>query len=199
MIRRYPSLSRFYLSRFHILAFLLVAGCATKTETTRYYLLSDPGLVPGSGLGQAVASDGQCAARAGVVTIAPYLQRTHIVLQSGTNELVPALQHRWSEPLDAGVSRLLGSCLGGNADAPYRANVTIDHLHGSTDGSVVLQAHWSINGGKTATGSEAANSSGSFSATLPQPVAGYDALVSTQRELVLGLCADIRAAVPGCQ
>jgi len=188
MIDRYLS-----LCTFSALVFLCVSGCATKTETTRYYLLSDPGLAVDSRLTQMAngADDGLCVARPGTVSIAPYLQRTHIVLQSGTNELVPALQHRWSEPLDAGVSRLLGSCLGGNADAPYRVDVTIDHLHGNTSGSVVLQAHWSTDGGKPA--------AGNFSATLPQPVAGYDALVSTQRELVLGLCADIRAALPGCR
>ncbi len=198
MIGRYSK-----LSKFCALLLLLVGGCASKTQATRYYLLSDPGLSTGSNLAQ-VASDVQCVARAGVVSIAPYLQRTHIVLQSGTNELVPALQHRWSEPLDAGISRLLGTCLGGNADAPYRADVTVDHLHGNTNGSVVLQAHWSINGGKPAVESAADASTqvpaaGNFSATLPQPVAGYDALVSTQRELVLGLCADIRAALPGCR
>ena len=177
-----------------ILGLFVLVGCASKTETTRYYLLSDPGLIAGQGLAL-TAVDGQCAVRIGTVAIAPYLQRTHIVLQSGENELVPALQHRWSEPLDAGVSRLLSNCLGGNADASHRAEVLVDHLHGNTNGSVVLQAHWSINGDVDSAQAPAA---GNFSATLPQPAAGYDSLVSTQRELVLGLCAEIRAAVPGC-
>lgn len=177
-----------------ILGLLVMGACASKTETTRYYLLSDPGLFPGQGLAQS-AADGQCDVRIGAVSIAPYLQRTHIMLQSGENELVPALQHRWSEPLDAGVSRLLSNCLGGNFDAAHRADVSVDHLHGNTDGSVVLQAHWSINGHADSAQTPAA---GNFSATLPQPAAGYDSLVSTQRKLVLGLCAEIRAALPGC-
>lgn len=189
-------MSAHFLNGGVFLLLILLTGCATKTETTRYYLLSDPGQ-------QQAALDGQCAARVSAVTIAPYLQRTHIVLQSGTNELVPALQHRWSEPLDAGVTRLLGSCLGGGVDAPHAARVTIDHLHGNTNGSVVLQAHWSVSGllssrGVAPESSETLPASGRYSATLPQPRAGYDALVSTQRELVLGLCADIRAALPSC-
>lgn len=176
-----------YLSLLLVLG--LTSACATKTETTRYYLLSDPAQV-------SLASDRQCSARVGAVSIAPYLQRTHIVLQSGANELIPALQHRWSEPMDAGVTRLLSGCLGGAADAPNRATVSIDHLHGSTDGSVVLQAQWAVSGETLASDTQA---SGSFSASLPQPRAGYDALVSTQRELVLLLCADIQAALPGCR
>lgn len=177
---------------YNLLILLLVLGltnaCATKTEATRYYLLSDPRLV-------GAPNDRQCSARVSAVSIAPYLQRTHIVLQSGANELIPALQHRWSEPLDAGVTRLLSSCLGGTADAPYRARISVDHLHGSTDGSVVLQAQWALSDNATAAETPA---SGSFSATMPQPRAGYDALVSTQRELVLLLCADIKAGLPSC-
>jgi uncharacterized lipoprotein YmbA len=156
--------------------------------------LSDPGLTS--------ASKGySCSAQVGSVTIAPYLQRTNIVLQRSANELIPALQHRWSEPLHAGVSRVLSSGLGGRSDAPYRVNVSVDHLHGNTDGSVVLQAQWSWSGttaGITAGLDTQTATAGSFSATLPQPRAGYDALVSTQRQLVLTLCADIRAALPRC-
>lgn len=176
------------------LALFFVSACATKTEATRYYLLSDPGQ-------SVVSPQSQCAVRLGSVAIAPYLQRTHIVLQSGSNELIPALQHRWSEPLDAGVRRLLSSCLRGHLDTPYSANVTIDHLHGNTAGTVVLQAHWSVSGlAPEVANQESASmpASGVYSGSQPQPQAGYDALVSTQRELVLGLCSAIQAAVPTC-
>ena len=186
--------SIFSITASALLALGLIGACATNTEATHYYLLSDPGLTS--------ASKGySCSAQVGSVTIAPYLQRTNIVLQRSANELIPALQHRWSEPLHAGVSRLLSSCLGGRSDAPYRVNVSVDHLHGNTDGSVVLQAQWSWSGttaGITAGLDTQTATAGSFSATLPQPRAGYDALVSTQRQLVLTLCADIRAALPRC-
>lgn len=168
----------------------LLSACSSATPATRYYLLSDPVVV-------GAALDGSCDVRLGETTIAPYLQRTHIMLQKGTNELVPALQHRWSEPLEAGVARLLDSCLGGGASATHSANVRIEHMHGSTDGAVVLQAQWSL----AAVGAAAEHSlpsAGRFSSRLPQDRAGYDSLVSTQRELVLQLCADIRAARPSC-
>jgi len=118
------------------------------------------------------------------------------MIQSGTNELVPAMQHRWSEPLEAGVSRLLARCLNSSGDSASSVRVQIDHLHGNTNGDVVLQARWSLKGqGPT---NLIAATEQQFSASLPQPVAGYDALVSTQRALVLELCTNIKAAVPSC-
>jgi len=165
-------------------------GCSSATPSTSYYLLSSPD--------QVASTDTSCGVKLGSATVAPYLQRTNIVLQSGTNELVPAVQHRWSEPLEAGVSRLLSRCLGGGGAADRKANVRIEHLHGNTNGTVVIQAKWSLLSG----GSEASDVSVAieeqFSASQPQPEAGYDSLVSTQRELVLELCADIKSAVSGC-
>lgn len=167
---------------------VLLFGCSTSTPATRYYLLTDPAQMN-------ALADSSCRAGFTGTRLAPYLQRSHIMLQSGTNELVPAIQHRWSEPLDAGISRLLSSCLGGDANASQSASVVIEHLHGSTDGQVVLQAQWVLRGGAEGTGG---TRSGRFSRTLEQPSAGYDSLVTTQRELVLGLCEDIRAALPSC-
>ncbi len=162
-----------------VVAAVLFVGCASTEVTTRYYLLSDPGQLAPPG-------EPACSVQLGSVAIAPYLQRTHIMLQTGSNELVPALHHRWSEPLDAGVARLLGQCLGGGARASQTARVEIDHLHGSADGEVVLQARWRLDGG-------VGSPEGRFSSTVSQASAGYDSLVSAQRELVLGLCSEIRA------
>lgn len=164
---------------------LVLWGCSSATPVTRYYLLSSPD--------QPSAEDTSCSIGVRSATVAPYLQRTHIVLQSGDNELVPAVQHRWSEPLEAGVRRLLSRCLDGGGPSEHKANVQIEHLHGSTDGRVVLQANWSLSAEPPVASIEE-----QFSASMPQPKAGYDALVSTQRELVLQLCADIKSAVPEC-
>lgn len=182
-----------------LIALMLVGGlaaCASKTPATRYYLLSNPDQVAsGPSL-----DEGSCQVQLGRATVAPYLQRTHIMLQTGQNELVPAMQHRWSEPLEAGVSRLLAQCLGGGDQASHKARVQIDHLHGNTAGKVVLQARWSLTGSRQ-TAQKAGLSATlerQFSGSAPQPAAGYDALVSTQRELVLRLCADIKSAAAEC-
>jgi len=168
-----------------VLITIALSGCSSATPVTRYYLLSSPD--------QPVAENGSCGLKIGSATVAPYLQRTHIILQSGTNELVPAVQHRWSEPLEAGVRRLLSRCLAGGAPSERKAHVRIEHLHGNTNGTVVIQANWSLSAEPPVATIEE-----QFSASMPQPEAGYDALVSTQRELVLQLCTDIKAAVPEC-
>ena len=162
---------------------LLLCGCSGKSPETRYYLLSDPtrSVPPASEF---------CGAELASVAVAPYLQRTHIVLQRGGNELVPALQHRWSEPLDAGVARLLRQCLSSGADARHRVRVLIDHLHGTDAGEVMLQASWTVAGEDSSTHQ--------YGAREAQRAAGYDALVSTQRDLVLSLCAEIRSSLPDC-
>ena len=173
--------------------FLLIItlwGCSSATPVTRYYLLSSPD--------QPAAEETSCSVKVGSATVAPYLQRTHIVLQSGANELVPAVQHRWSEPLEAGVRRLLSRCLGAGGPAERKAHVRIEHLHGNTDGTVVIQANWSLSSEPPVANIPVANIEEQFSASMPQPEAGYDALVSTQRQLVLQLCADIKSAVPEC-
>ena len=173
---------------FALLLVCVVSGCSSATPTTRDYLLSNPD--------QPSASDTSCNIRVGSATVAPYLQRTHIVLQNGTNELVPAVRHRWSEPLEAGVSRLLTRCLGNGGQSGHKANVHIDHLHGSTEGRVVIQARWSVSGVEAS--DVQAPVERQFTSSMPQPVAGYDALVSSQRALVLELCADIKSSVPDC-
>ena len=160
-------------------------GCSSSTPVTRYYLLSSPN--------QPAAEESSCGVKVGSVTVAPYLQRTHIVLQSGANKLAPAVQHRWSEPLEAGVRRLLSRCLGSGVPSERKANVRIEHLHGNTNGTVVIQANWALSAQPPMATVEE-----QFSTSKPQLEAGYDALVSTQRQLVLQLCADIKSAVPEC-
>jgi len=178
------------------LLFCSLLSCSSATPATRYYLLSKPN--------QLAATDTACSVQVGTTTVAPYLQRTHIMLQNGTNELLPAVQHRWSEPLEAGVRRLLARCLGGSAPTNRKANVQIEHLHGNTNGTVVIEARWALlssenrSENSSAPGAISALVERQFTASMPQPVAGYDALVSTQRALVLQLCADIKSAVPDC-
>ncbi len=173
----------------------LAAGCSNTLPETRYYLLTSPELQ--SSFDDSQKLDSACSVQLGGASVAPYLQRTHIMLHSGANELVPAMQHRWSEPIEAGVNRLLERCLGGGQQASHRATVRIDHLHGDTAGMVVLQAHWSLDQPHAAERG-VMPAEGEFHATVPQPVAGYDALVSTQRQLVLQLCAEIKASLPAC-
>ena len=77
-----------------------------------------------------------------------------------------------------------------------RVNVVLDHLHGNVDGTVVLQARWSSTGSSQVDAVQPLEDQ--FSARRPQSSAGYDALVSTQRALVLELCENIKASISSC-
>jgi uncharacterized lipoprotein YmbA len=174
-----------------------LGGCASSSTQTRYYLLTDPlgpdPLVPNV-IGPSMAISDQCGISLGKLSVAPYLQRSNLILQTATNEIVPATHHRWGEPIAAGITRLLGNCLAGNARADERhASISIDHFHGSERGEVVLQAHWVVEG------DEAVLTQHRFDVRMNQSTAGYDALVTTQRSLLLELCADILAKEPACE
>ncbi len=164
---------------------LTLIGCSNSTPSTRYYLLTDPFSTQPAAAG--------CAATVKSVTLSPYLQRNNIMLQTTANELVPAVQHRWSEPLQAGALRLLQQCLAGSdATRGVEIDVHIDHLHGSEAGNVVLQGHWQTRAGAGET------RKGRFDLRGAQSAGGYDALVAAHADLLRNACLDIRAALPDC-
>jgi uncharacterized lipoprotein YmbA len=43
----------------------------------------------------------------GPISVASYLARSEIVVRLASNEVAPALAHRWAEPLEAGLLRVL--------------------------------------------------------------------------------------------
>lgn len=160
------------------LLLLLLAGCIGQVPGTHYYLLSEP--FPETKRAQVTG----CGPTLGRVAVAPYLQRSSLVVQSASNEIVPASYHRWSEPIEAGITRVLSNCLVATPGAE-RVDIAIEHLHGTLSGEVVLQARW-----LTTTGTAA----GRVDAQIDQDAPGYDALVTSQRRLLQQLCADIRQA-----
>ena len=165
------------MTRTGLMAGVLVVlmGCSTTMPETRYYLLSDPNLLP-------TPDARQCSIRLGQLSVAPYLKRDHLLVQTTATELVPANYHRWSEPLSAGASRLLSRCLGDGA-ARNTVDIEIQHLHGSVDGALVLDAVYVLG--------EARSRS---TARIELEGAGYPALVQAHREALLALCSDIHRA-----
>ncbi len=159
---------------------LCLGACSSSTPETRYYLLTNAMQPP-------TALERTCPVRIANVTLAPYLQRNNIIVQTAANELVPALQHRWSEPMQAGVARLMQRCINASADASASLTLTIDHLHGGESGVVVLQGQWQIiDGDNTKTER--------FDRRTNQSRDGYDALVKAQAQLLTELCQQVRSS-----
>lgn len=173
---------------------LLLAGCTATIAKPQLYLLTSAMDGPVA----TAASSNSCASIAVSARLPAYLQREGLVLQLAENELVAADSHLWAEPLVYGVERLLNVCLNpGSAAAELsqstkvqNVEVVVEQLHGDAMGTSRLQATWS----------HTSNKSGSFryvgEANQPQP--GYAALVSTQRDLLLGLCQQISTQLAHC-
>jgi len=129
----------------------LFAGCAgsPSPEQHLYFLSADiqPGVI-----------NEEMTIGIGVVDVAPYLQRSEIMLQIGPQELRPARYHQWAEPLQASVRRYLRDRLSTDlatavdTNRQFRDNwqmqidITVDKLHGDLDGQVLLDAHYLIHG-----------------------------------------------------
>lgn len=171
-----------------LLAAVLLAGCASKPDATRYYLLTDP-------LDQSVVRGelrplDQLAI--GALQVPVYLQSRNIAVVLGTTEIRGARAHRWAEPLGEALQRYLQAALANGYvnDAPYLLDVTLHHLHGAESGTVLLDLDWRVR----PRGAPEVIASGRFTDQLQQARPGYDALVVAHRQL-LDRFADAAASV----
>ena len=127
---------------------VLVAACSGTPVQTQYYLLrtDEPGttrdLKPSTEFAM------------GRVMVAPYIDQSGLVLETGVGEIRPARYHQWAEPMPEAVRHLLrvevGRALETDlfpaelSDASTFFDVRIDQLHGTADGDAVLVAYWGV-------------------------------------------------------
>ncbi|RCK46750.1 MULTISPECIES: membrane integrity-associated transporter subunit PqiC [Thalassospira] len=134
-----------------LLAPILVA-CASQSGTDRYYLLSP--------MGQQMASPSAQAPVIGVgpVSIPSHLDRSVIVTRSSANRLEVNAGHRWAEPLDENITRVLMDNLDRTGKVarleifPWTSRdgverqivLDIDRFERQADGNVILVARWKL-------------------------------------------------------
>jgi uncharacterized lipoprotein YmbA len=129
-----------------VLGLLALAACdvipAPQSDPTRFYVLAGPApaaqpSVPSTGLRIGLRS----------VDLAGYLRTPSLVVRRGPDELSLQDYARWAEPLDAGISRLLGDQIKDapgvrrvfiqpfplDADRDYDVTVTISRCEGAAD------------------------------------------------------------------
>jgi len=184
---------------FVMLLTALLAGCigggARPPEPVFYLLRADVQLPEGS---QAVSPE----VGIGRVSIADYLGQAGIVVASSGNRVRPARHHLWAEPLDSSIRLFLSDAISAKrgdtiyADTSkrlswdYQIEIRIDEWHGSLDGDVKLVAGWAIV--HVSDNKVIARHRLERSAGLPED--GYDALVSTQKQLLFELADAIAAS-----
>jgi uncharacterized lipoprotein YmbA len=179
-----------------LLAAAILSGCAGTTPT--FYVLSAEGNLPsGGGTGIGV----------GPVTLAEYVDRSNLVIQTGPNKLELAGNHLWAGDLDDSVARVIATNLGrrlntGNvrtypwqrdSEIDYQVAMDIREFLAGDDGFARIEATWRI---YSLPGSKLVRSK-TFIAKEPIASEDYEAVVAAQSRLLGKLSADIAAGIRG--
>ncbi len=131
---------------------LLVVGCATRTPSPALWRLEPVAAMPAAWQAEAAS------VYVGPVEVPRYLDRSEVVQRTAPSRLEPEAFHRWAEPLDDAITRLVGEELARRLasdrvvtypDEPrlamdYRVSVRLTRLDGRLGGTVDLVAHWSL-------------------------------------------------------
>jgi uncharacterized lipoprotein YmbA len=179
-----------------ILAAALLAGCGSTAPT--FYTLSEEGDLP---------SGGGTSIGVGPVTLAEYVNRRNLVLQTAPNLIEVAQSHRWAGDLDNSVARVLATNLGrrlgtGNVrtypwsrdgEIDYQVAVDIREFIAGDDGYARIEATWRT---YSLPGSRLIGTK-TFIASEPVISENYESVVAAQSRLLGKLSADIAAGIRG--
>jgi uncharacterized lipoprotein YmbA len=129
------------------LAALLLIACAAcgSTSPSRFFALA--ALEPGS-----ESARGSAVVQLDPVQVAEYLDRPQLVRRAGAVELEVDEFHRWAEPLDLALTRvldadlrqLLGSDAAGSEAPLLRLTCRVSRFERDAEGRAVLEAHWTL-------------------------------------------------------
>ena len=146
-------------------AFIGLAGCAVSDPTQYYTLgLGGPGDAPSrAGASTArsqVAEPGALGIGVGPIILPGYLDRTQIVTRTRGDQVEIAMFHRWAEPLEGGIARILAEEIGARVPTErivmfpwrgvvarvlqYQVVVAVMRFDGRPGGDVTLDARWRI-------------------------------------------------------
>jgi hypothetical protein len=174
---------------------LLIACSSPAPQPTSYLLRGEAS--EASGL-----LDGSPRVGIGRLIVAPYLLSSQgVVVESAPGVVQAARQHRWAEPLDAGlrwflraeIAKGLGDDVGAGLvprqDWDYTIDIYIAQFHGTMSGTAILEATYLIR--PTADSEEVREYA--FSKSQPQSDEGYAALVAAEQNLA----SELGAAIAG--
>ncbi|MBW2426631.1 MAG: membrane integrity-associated transporter subunit PqiC [Deltaproteobacteria bacterium] len=162
-------------------------GCASAPPEITYYLLR------AEQVEETIPIEAPVRAGIGRVVVAAYLMGSEgVMVETEPGEVRPATQHKWAEPLDAGLRWYVGSEVaaelgyqigGGLTDRStwdYIIDISISRMHGTMDGRAVLEASFIV----APKDRGAKPSQGRFSRSIPLPQEGYSGIVEAQRILL---------------
>ena len=135
------------------------------------------------------------------MTVAEYIDRPNLIVQSEANSLSVAEDHRWAGDLSASAARVTAANLGrrlgtGNVQVyPWQRDdeisqqvvVDVRQLHGSADGYAVIEAGWRV----YSLPDRRLKASRTFVDREPLEGDGYQPLVAAQSKLLSRLADSI--------
>ena len=144
----------------------------------------------------------------GPITLPQYLDRPDIVTREGANQMRLPEYHRWAEPLEPLLTRIMAEDLYALLDAsdviplPQRGDIPLDRVvevdvarfDATQEGEVVLDARWRIYQGDNET---LITSGRSLSAEPSAPLPDYDAVVAAMSRAVGQVSREIARAIEG--
>jgi uncharacterized protein len=192
---------------------LSLTGCAVS-DPTQFYTLTQAGAPPvertatastaESGVGQTT----NVSIGVGPVMIPAYLDRRQIVIRTGADQVELSAFHRWAEPLEDGMARILAEEIAARVPTErvvtfpwrgvvaraiqYQVVVTVVRFDGHEGGDVTLDTRWRIldsQGGEQAFRRSTVIEASKAPGHEPIVAAMTRALVSLGREIALEIRA----------
>jgi len=185
-----------------VLSFLagVLTGCGSSPPA-RFYVLSVAPSVATEGTEQALAD---YSVTDGPVSLPDAIDRPQLVVRVGANEVALLEEHRWAEPLQGEIARVIAGNLSQLLDArrvmayspqttgdeEYRVVVDIQRFDSAPGQSAQIDALWTVNG---AEGS--ARKTGRTVARESTGGESYDALVAAHSRALATVSAKIAEAI----
>jgi uncharacterized protein len=147
-----------------LIASVGLSSCAVS-DPTQFYALSRAAAPPASTASASVAMSRVDATRivgigVGPVTVPGYLDRTQIVMRTGTDQVQISTFHRWAEPLEDAIARVLAEEIAARVPTErvvvfpwrglvartiqYQVVVAVLRFDGRPGRDVTLDARWRI-------------------------------------------------------
>lgn len=137
-----------------LVAGLLASACSVRSPAVEYWTLA--ALTPAP----AAWDEAGPAVAIGPVALPRHLDRPQVLVRHDAARVEPAGLHRWADPLDDGLGRVLAANLGRSLGSQrvsaypvqppyaldYRVHLDVERFDGRPGAALVLSARWVITG-----------------------------------------------------
>jgi uncharacterized lipoprotein YmbA len=176
-----------------LLILLLITGCGSTPKESFYTLSSAPPVE---------SSTSAVSIHVATVSLPDAVDRTPMVIRTGPNNVEIEDFHRWAEPLNTAIPRVLAANLSqlvggarassgrqGGSPADYRVNVEIARFESSFAEGATIEATWSV------TGTSGAPMRGRTLARVPSASGDHAGIASAHSRALDQLAREIAATI----